>query len=332
MATASGEAPSVSVIIPAYNASAYIERAILSAQQQTGHSLEIIVVDDCSTDNTCDVVRRLQLADDRIILHKTIKNGGPSEARNLAIGHAKGRWIAILDADDTWKQGRLKNLIEIALEQSCDIIADNYVLHDESRPAGDTPAFYLRKKWGELTPERFLWSERPGGRMRFGMLKPILRREFLTKKEISYSTEIRYAEDFHFFMNFLLHGAKAILISEAYYSYTLPSSLVTGKKSKGSRTVPNLDDRIWVADDLLKKFKGSLTPTSRAMLTRYRRWMVGARNGKMIMDLLRKRQFGKAAFSLLMQPRAALIYGLASGPVKRARYRFSNGCPPHLKL
>jgi glycosyltransferase involved in cell wall biosynthesis len=93
--------PLVSVIVPAYNAQAYIHRALESAQSQTYANLEIIVVDDGSTDNTRSIVQEMAQQDSRIKLLQQA-NAGVAAARNLAIEYSTGQYVAPLDADDLW--------------------------------------------------------------------------------------------------------------------------------------------------------------------------------------------------------------------------------------
>jgi glycosyltransferase involved in cell wall biosynthesis len=101
--------PEISVIIPAYNAAAFLPCAISSVLGQTFSDLEIIVIDDGSTDNTKEVVfpfgSRIQYLQTR--------NLGPSAARNLGIARSTGRYIAFLDADDWWLPNKLEVQIEI---------------------------------------------------------------------------------------------------------------------------------------------------------------------------------------------------------------------------
>src|SRR5438874_4257509 len=97
---------SVSVIIPAYNAEETIERAVMTVVNQTRPPLEIIVVDDASTDGTRDVVRRLAKADPRVKLLENPTNRGPSGSRNRGFKAALGEWVAIQDADDAWVETR----------------------------------------------------------------------------------------------------------------------------------------------------------------------------------------------------------------------------------
>ena len=100
--------PKVSIIIPTYNQSQYLEEAIESALNQTYKNIEIIIVDDGSTDNTPEVIKSF----DNKIIYIQQKNKGASSARNTGIKKANGEYIAFLDADDMWLKNKLENQIK----------------------------------------------------------------------------------------------------------------------------------------------------------------------------------------------------------------------------
>lgn len=99
--------PHISVVIPAYNSVKTIAHAIESVQKQKGVNVEIIVVNDASTDNTAEVVQKLQKKDSRIRLISHDINKKVAQARNTGIDAAKAEWIAFLDADDEWLPEKL---------------------------------------------------------------------------------------------------------------------------------------------------------------------------------------------------------------------------------
>lgn len=107
--------PLVSVIIPAYNAERFIRQTLESVVAQTYRNIEILVVDDGSQDQTAEIVREFTKRDDRIIL-LTQSNSGVAAARNLAIQHSKGEFIAPIDADDLWHPENIEKQIKCALE------------------------------------------------------------------------------------------------------------------------------------------------------------------------------------------------------------------------
>jgi GT2 family glycosyltransferase len=102
----------VSVVVPAYNASRTIRETLHSVQQQTLRNIEIIVVDDGSTDDTADIVRTFQLHDSRIRIIQT-ENRGISSARNTGIQAASAAIVAPTDADDLWHPEKLKMQLEV---------------------------------------------------------------------------------------------------------------------------------------------------------------------------------------------------------------------------
>lgn len=313
--------PRVTVVVAAYNAAAYIGRAIASVQAQTVADWELMVADDASTDDTLDMVRQLQATDGRIRLLVAERNGGPSAARNRAIAQAQGTWIAVLDADDAWRPQRLEQLLATAQVESCDVVADNYIRFDDSTGQEAGAAFHDRRPVTVLDPVRFLDSEHPFGKVRFGLLKPMIRKSFMEARGLGYPTEIRYAEDFLFFMSILLEGGVGRLISEPYYIYTLPQSPTTGKTSAGTRTAPKLSDRVWIADQLIARYGAGVTPQVRAALNRYRRGMADINDGHQAHRLWSEGRKIDALRQIARRPHGALAYAWNQPITKRLRER-----------
>src|SRR4051794_17952991 len=103
---ARGDVPTVSVVIPAFNAARHLRASVASALSQEGVELECIVVDDGSTDGTAEVLASIE--DDRLrCLHKE-NRGTASDARNVGMEAARGDYVAFLDADDVWLPGKLR--------------------------------------------------------------------------------------------------------------------------------------------------------------------------------------------------------------------------------
>ena len=113
--------PLISVIMACYNAAAYVEEAIASVLRQTWTHTEIIVVDDGSRDASPDIVRHLaEIHPDRVRL-KHLKHSGPYPARNLGLSHARGDYIAFLDADDWWREDCLEKLLTTLQAEAADL-------------------------------------------------------------------------------------------------------------------------------------------------------------------------------------------------------------------
>lgn len=125
--------PNVSIIMPSYNTASFIAASIASVLAQTYKSWELIIVDDCSTDNTDEVVSHFQ--DTRIRYLKNDKHSGAAISRNRALREANGKWIAFLDSDDIWLPDKLEKQISFMEKNSYSFSYTNYVEIDEhSKP------------------------------------------------------------------------------------------------------------------------------------------------------------------------------------------------------
>jgi len=229
----------VSVVVPAFNADSFIERAVRSVLQQTEQSFEVIVVDDASTDDTVETVTAIQ--DSRIRLLKNETNRGPSVSRNRALEVAKGTWIALLDADDWYRAHRLQRLVEAAEAHSADMVADDIYFVEDGATV-DLDLGVVRDARGYprplhrlfrntilpvvLKPTEFVGGQLPGGNdPRLALTKPIIRREFLLSNDIRYEEKALYGEDYLFYLDCLGAGARWVLVDEQAYCYRSHSSM-----------------------------------------------------------------------------------------------------------
>ena len=125
----------VSIIMPSYNTAEYITESINSVIAQTYTNWELIIVDDCSTDNTDAVVSTFD--DNRIIYLKNDKNSGAAVSRNRAIMEAKGKWIAFLDSDDLWMPEKLEKQVCFMEENDYHFSYTNYLeINQEGKETG----------------------------------------------------------------------------------------------------------------------------------------------------------------------------------------------------
>lgn len=121
----------VSVIMPAYNASEYIDLSLQSVLSQSYANLELIIVDDCSTDDTVYLLECRQKKDDRIRIIRHRTNSGAGVARNTAIDAAKGEFIAFLDSDDLWDKYKLEKQIDYMRSRALSFTCTDYAIIDE---------------------------------------------------------------------------------------------------------------------------------------------------------------------------------------------------------
>ncbi|PFA05077.1 glycosyltransferase family 2 protein [Bacillus cereus] len=111
--------PLVSIVTPSYNANSFIEKTIQSVQSQTYKNWEMIIIDDVSKDNTCELIKEESKKDNRIRLIELKENSGAAIARNTGINNARGKYVAFLDSDDLWLPEKLEK--QLAFMQNNDI-------------------------------------------------------------------------------------------------------------------------------------------------------------------------------------------------------------------
>lgn len=219
----------VSVIMPAYNAEKYIGDAIESVLGQTYPHFELIIVDDASQDRTVEVVR--SFADERIklIRHKT--NRGPGAARNTAIDAARGKWMAVIDADDQWLPQRLERLVQVAKEAG-----EGYFISDDLLICFETPSGlkpwvcqgkirrinFNEANYVDFDLYRFLKLKGLG-------IKPFISLNHVKQLNIFYTPECFYGEDFEFVCHLFRTGLKLRFIKDALYLYRLTPGSLTSK-------------------------------------------------------------------------------------------------------
>ena len=121
----------VSIVMPAYNCEDFIGIALDSVINQTYQNWEVIVVDDCSTDNTAKLVQEYVKKDNRIKYHKLDRNSGAAVARNKAVDLANGKYMAFLDSDDVWFPEKLTKQIGYMKENAYTFTCTSYTKIDE---------------------------------------------------------------------------------------------------------------------------------------------------------------------------------------------------------
>ncbi|WP_232511589.1 glycosyltransferase family 2 protein [Parageobacillus thermoglucosidasius] len=200
----------VSVIIPAYNVESYIERCLTSIVNQSLEEVEIIIINDGSTDNTLNVINKFCSFDNRIKIINS-KNSGVSAARNYGLSQSTGKYIFQIDADDWIETNALKEMYEAAEESNADIvIANAYVDYDNGKmvPLID----------GKLTCDDPLKDFLIGNIIPCVWTK-LYRRSLFISNNIGYCEKVRIGEDLlaNFFL--ILHAKKIMKIEKFFLHY-----------------------------------------------------------------------------------------------------------------
>ena len=211
--------PQVSVIVPAYNAAGFLERALNSALAQTMPDLELIVVDDSSSDSTLALARDVAARDPRVRVLHNERNRGMYATYNRAIDAARGEWIAALDADDVWLPERLERML--AVSDSEDMVSDDQLIFRMSpRHRSRARALSLLSSHGMTVSEPRRLSPLEFVEHDLGLLKPLIRRSFLRQRELKYDADLKIGADFFLYLGFLLAGARWLQLPNGYYLYS----------------------------------------------------------------------------------------------------------------
>ena len=212
----------ISVVMPAFNSSDFIAKAIESILNQTFQDFELILVDDGSTDNTLEIMRHYRQQDNRIQIIQS-KHVGCSRARNLGINQSKFPWIAVMDADDIALPKRFAKQIEAANANPKVVAWGTYVHHVNLKEE-----VLSLQKHGLLTEEEFYDN------MKRGDVPFVIHPTSLIKKEIllrvgGYDSKFSDADDFELFDRLSDHGP-ILVIPEPLLLYRLHSQSVSMNK------------------------------------------------------------------------------------------------------
>ena len=303
-------APDVSVIIPAWKAGGFIARAVESALASNGVTVEVIVVDDASPDDTFAVLQTLAAKDARIVIDRLSVNGGPSVARNRAIELASGRFIAVLDADDAVMPERLSRLLTIANARGADIVVDNMIEVDATgAPLGDD-RFLKSAEFADASAiglQKWIAFNQPmkAGDC-LGYLEPLIRRATLDRLNVRYDAALRNSEDYYLVADLLAGGAAMTYTPDAGYRYTRAAGSISHRLNAA-------DTRAWLAAEarFQERHAGKLSSSEQAALTKRMRALRNVDQFVAAVSALKRRKLG-AFFGLLASDISAAGYTLST--------------------
>jgi len=211
-----GNRPLVSVVMANHQGGRYLSRAIESVLAQSLDDLELLAVDDASSDDSVAIMQRAAAHDRRVKFIPLRENGGPARARNAALQQARGHWIAIVDSDDLIHPERFERLITAAAQIGADIVADDLMhFHDDGTPVH----FLLGPRYREpfFVSAGDLVRSGKGRSPALGYLKPIFRADLLG--DLRYDEATRIGEDQDLLLRILLKGANFWVVPEPWYLY-----------------------------------------------------------------------------------------------------------------
>ena len=232
--------PAVSVILPMYNASRYITSCVKSVLNQTFGLFELICVDDCSTDDTVNIVAELAKSDGRIRIVRLPKNsGGASEPRNTGLRISRGKYIAFLDSDDMYTPTALAELVSVAEKWNADVVHTEQVYFPENQTIDVTPETKFTtfsKELGGFCKEPMLETDDLAKRVQmfykgrfFGWVhNKLYRRDLLMEKNIRFD-KLLTSEDIIFYFRVLCTAPRIVRVPNIIYIYRHNPNSITRK-------------------------------------------------------------------------------------------------------
>lgn len=234
------ERPLVSIVMPIYNVQKYLQDAIISIQAQSYEHWEVIAVDDASTDDSLALLQMLAKNDSRIKVIQLSMNSGVSNARNIGIDKAKGKYVYFLDSDDAIRENALRQLVEIAEKDNLDAILfdSTVIVEDES----------LREWGNRLAPRHKQVHETilNGMQMYKELSKThdhsiqlgrcFWRLEIIRDKNIQFVKDLHIMEDDLFYYEALLLMRRVKTINIAYHLYRIRNDSLSDKTKTNDRS------------------------------------------------------------------------------------------------
>jgi glycosyltransferase involved in cell wall biosynthesis len=294
----------ISIIMPCYNAAAFIEGALASLQAQTHKDWECLVVDDCSSDYSLQVVETIAKTDPRFRLLRLSVNQGPGGARNVGLSAARGDWITLLDADDLYQPDRLRYLLSVAQRFSADLVFDNLHIFDADPQKADELAFALSP--GEIvaySAERYFEDSAKFGRLLDpGYMKPMIRRSVIEATGLRYDSQFRTGEDFLFCALLFADGVKAYGTGWSGYLYRRHQASISF--SGGA----NMRGQAQVCEEIIQIKGKQLSERSRRAIRRRQRHFARAADLNVVATAVRQRRYSAAAEAIVRRPRTLLTW------------------------
>ncbi len=215
----------VSIILPMYNAEKYIKDTIYSVLNQTFKDIELIIVDDGSTDNSYEICKEIQQLDNRIVLEK-IENKGVSNARNYGIEMAKGKYVMFIDSDDKYDINIVEKMVK-GIESS-DLLVCKF---KELRPNGKIKFRNIKYNY-EISENSHMINFLQKNNLFNVVWNKIYKKDIIIDNNIKFNTNISIAEDLEFNLKYIDKIGNIKYINEFLYIYRLGETGLNYKYQK----------------------------------------------------------------------------------------------------
>lgn len=289
------ESPLVSILIPCYNVSGYIEECLNSVLGQTYHNLQVVAIDDGSKDTTLSILKKRALADSRLEVYSQ-PNQGVAATRNNLLAKAKGEYILFVDSDDWIEPEMVEFLVTEAISNDAELVTCSMVRNYTKVNSSYNLKEYSRNE----ILEKFLYHKEITGSLWNKLIKRALLRD------IEFDKEISYGEDALFCWELLKRVNKVIFSNRELYHYRMNSESISHQKF-GSKKLTGYKVWEYIANDTARYNANlySLALASRGTQSYYLLMQAGADNFekeeriKQLQDVLRRTYSNIRTYGLL---------------------------------
>lgn len=248
----------ISIVVPVYNAEKYLKRCLESIINQTYKSIEIICVNDGSTDNSLKILREYESIDSRIIvIDKT--NQGVSKARNEALKQSKGAYITFVDSDDWIELDMIETLYNTLIEKNVDVVRGNYInnyncecgVKNKGLNGLENQLLYTN----EIDFSKIVISKFLNGKLPCYIVLLMIKRDCIFEKNLKFKEDICLMEDTIFYIELLNNVNSIYFLDKPLYHYYLNVNSCTNSNIFYIRNIDNLVKVNNYLTDIIKKSK-----------------------------------------------------------------------------
>ena len=239
--------PKVSIIVPFYNVEGYIEKCLDTLVNQTLKDIEIILVNDGSTDRSIEIVNKFLRRYPEKLVYLEKENGGLSDARNYAIPYTKGEYIAFLDSDDYVEKYMYEEMYNMAKKENSDMVECNFYWEYPDKQKEDIGTIYHGKNEMIVKIRVVAWNK-------------LIKREILEKSEVRFPKGYRY-EDTEFTYKLIPYIEKVSFLKKPCIHYVQREGSISNSQNERTKEIFDVLEHVieyYKEKDIYEKYQEEL--------------------------------------------------------------------------
>lgn len=238
--------PKVSIIVPVYNVEEYLERCLNSLVNQTLKDIEIIIVNDGSTDGSKEIIQKYT-SEYKNIVYLEKENGGLSSARNYGIPYAKGEYIGFVDSDDYVELTMYEKMYNKAIEEKSDMVECDFIWEYPNKKREDIGKVYSSKKEAIIEARVVAWNK-------------IIKKDIIEKTKITFPEGLRY-EDIEFFYKIVPYLDKISFVKETLVHYVQRESSIANTQNERTGEIFKIWENVlnyYIENNIFNEYRSEL--------------------------------------------------------------------------